>query len=71
MTCTGTGSCRQGRAQCRDGCNKLHQHNSDGSDAHQSNSPWDWIDDLSYPVDRALLIAIASVIVAVAWRIFH
>ena len=22
MTCTGTGSCNQGRAECRDGCNK-------------------------------------------------
>lgn len=33
MTCTGT-SCNQGRAECRDGCNKLHTENSDGSSPH-------------------------------------
>lgn len=34
MTCTGTGSCNQGRAQCRDGCTNLIQTNSDGSDPY-------------------------------------
>ena len=34
-------------------------------------NPWDWFDDLSYPLDRALLIACAAVIVAIAYRIFH
>lgn len=30
MTCTGT-TCNQGREACRDGCNRLHTENSDGS----------------------------------------
>lgn len=30
MACTGT-TCNQGRAECRDGCDKLHQ---DGSNPH-------------------------------------
>lgn len=35
-------------------------------------SPWDWIDDIAhYYLDRALLIACAAVIVAIAYRIFH
>lgn len=34
MTCTGTGSCNQGRAECRDGCNKLFSDNSDGTSPH-------------------------------------
>jgi hypothetical protein len=33
MTSTGT-SCNQGRAECRDGCTKLIQTNSDGSDPY-------------------------------------
>ena len=34
-------------------------------------SPWDWIDDIAYYADRALLIACAAFIVAIAYRIFH
>lgn len=60
---------QQGHLPCT--CSKFMQENSDGSDAHQSNNPWDWIDDLAYPIDRALLIACALAIVAIAYRIFH
>ena len=60
---------QQGHLPCT--CSKFMQENSDGSDANQSNNPWDWIDDLAYPIDRALLIACALAIVAIAYRIFH
>ena len=33
MTCTGT-TCRQGRAECKDGCNQFMQSNSDGTSPH-------------------------------------
>lgn len=34
-------------------------------------NPWAWIDDLSYPLDRALLIACAALIVAIPYLLFH
>ena len=34
MTCTGT-TCNQGRAECRDGCTRLHTDNSDGTSPHE------------------------------------
>lgn len=34
-------------------------------------NPWDWIDDLSYPLDRALLVACAALIVAIPYLLFH
>jgi len=34
MTCTGT-TCNQGRAECRDGCTRLHTENSDGTSPHE------------------------------------
>ena len=40
MTCTGTGSCNQGCAECRDGCTKLIQTNSDGTSQHDETAGW-------------------------------
>lgn len=34
-------------------------------------SPWDWIDDIEYCLDRTLLIVCAAFIVAIAYRIFY
>ena len=52
---------QQGRLPCT--CN-LHDDSPYGS-------PWAWIDDLSYPLDRALLIACAALIVAIPYLLFH
>ena len=66
MACTGI-SCRQGRAGCEHSC-----ENRDGTVSEQaSNHPWDWIDDLAYPLDRALLIAVASAIVAIPYLLIQ
>lgn len=52
---------QQGRLPCTCNC----------ADRAPYGSPWEWIDDIEYYVDRALLIACAAVIVAIAYRIFH
>ncbi len=52
---------RQGRCTCT--CER--------ADITPHGSLWDWIDDIAYYVDRALLIVCAAVIVAIAYRIFH
>lgn len=72
-TCAELGVCQNRTPPCRDDCLPiLHQRNSDGTDPEQaSNHPWDCIDDLSYPLDRALLIAVASAIVAIPYLLFH
>lgn len=72
-TCAELGACQNRTPPCRDDCLPiLHQRNSDGTDPeHASNQPWDWIVDLAYPIDRALLIAVAAAIVAIVYRIFN
>jgi len=53
---------QQGRRPCTCKCDARSPY----------GSPWDWIDDIAhYYLDRALLIACAAVIVAIAYRIFH
>lgn len=52
---------RQGRGPCTCKC----------ATRAPAAGPWDWIDDIAYYVDRALLIVCAAVIVAIAYRIFH
>lgn len=71
MTCTGI-SCNQGRAECRDGCNKLHTANSDGSDPDMPitmiEKPYAWI--WQSLRDAIVLASLAGLLGVLAWMIF-
>jgi hypothetical protein len=66
-TCAELGVCQNRTPPCSADCQPALRQRA----TNQVNSPWDWIDDLSYPVDRALLIAVAAVIVAIPYLIFR
>lgn len=66
-TCAELGVCQNRTPPCSADCQPALRQRA----TNQVNSPWDWIDDLSYPVDRAPLIAVAAVIVAIPYLIFR
>lgn len=57
MTCTGT-TCNQGRAECRDGCTRLHTENSDGTSPHEETS-----DLIELALDAALAFALIGALI--------
>ena len=57
MTCTGT-TCRQGRNECRDGCNKLHTENSDSTSPHEGTR-----DLIELALDAALAFALIGALI--------
>ena len=61
MTCTGT-TCNQGRAECRDGCTRLHTENSDGTSPHDETR-----DLIELALDAALAFALIGALVFVVF----
>ena len=57
MTCTGT-TCNQGRAECRDGCTRLHTENSDGTSPHEETR-----DLIELALDGLLAFALVGALV--------
>ena len=61
MTCTGT-TCNQGRAECRDGCTRLHTENSDGTSPHEETR-----DLIELALDGLLAFALIGALVFVVF----
>ena len=61
MTCTGT-TCNQGRAECRDGCTRLHTENSDGTSPHDETR-----DLIELALDGLLAFALIGALVFVVF----
>ena len=61
MTCTGT-TCNQGRAECRDGCTRLHTDNSDGTSPHDETR-----DLIELALDGLLAFALIGALVFVVF----
>ena len=61
MTCTGT-TCNQGRAECRDGCTRLHTDNSDGTSPHEETR-----DLIELALDGLLAFALIGALVFVVF----
>ena len=58
MTCNGTGSCNQGRAPCKDDCDRLFTDNSDGTNPHAETR-----DLVELALDGLLAIALVGALI--------
>lgn len=67
-TCAELGVCQNRTPPCDATCLPILSRRN--RDDLESNHPWDWIDNLSCPADRALLVFCAAAIVVIARWIF-